>query len=254
MSQYTRRKADKADVIDGQKATLFGFAELPSSLSALLSIVSVILQLDLPFALSFLSTACAQLSEASRLIDTSESQLKYIRTVNAALGRNIHQGLTKACAYVSSIDTVDGADGKIALMMFYEKMASAHETLKYDIWWSVLRQCGNLDIRDDSIGFPGICQLLTPVPPRLSCETIKQIVGLDQIKDWEQIAQEISLKTGNSVKLDTISAFLQKDVQKSRKRKRRASENLIANLHELLPDLPDPPEGSTISDVLLQNS
>ncbi|WVQ89598.1 hypothetical protein IAS59_003360 [Cryptococcus gattii] len=198
--------------------------------------------------------SCAQLSEASRLIDTSESQLKYIRTVNAALGRNIHQGLTKACAYVSSIDTVDGADGKIALMMFYEKMASAHETLKYDIWWSLLRQCGNLDIRDDSIGFPGICQLLTPVPPRLSCETIKQIVGLGQIKDWEQIAQEISIETGNSVKLDTISAFLQNDVQKSRKRKRRASENLIANLHELLPDLPDPPEGSTISDVLLQNS
>ncbi|XAO25645.1 hypothetical protein I312_104473 [Cryptococcus bacillisporus CA1280] len=239
---------------DGQKATLFGFAELPSNLSALLSIVSVILQLDLPFALSFLSTACAQLSEASRLIDTSELQLKYIRTVNAALGRNIHQGLTKACAYVSSIDTVDGADGKIALMMFYEKMASAHETLKYDIWWSLLRQCGNLDIRDDSIGFPGICQLLTPVPPRLSCETIKQIVGLDQIKDWEQIAQEISIETGSSVKLDTISAFLQKDVQKSRKRKRGASENLIANLHELLPDLPDSPEGSTISDVLLQNS
>ncbi|KIR51714.1 serine/threonine-protein kinase ATR [Cryptococcus gattii Ru294] len=133
-------------------------------------------------------------------------------------------------------------------------MASAHETLKYDIWWSLLRQCGNLDIRDDSIGFPGICQLLTPVPPRLSCETIKQIVGLGQIKDWEQIAQEISIETGNSVKLDTISAFLQNDVQKSRKRKRRASENLIANLHELLPDLPDPPEGSTISDVLLQNS
>ncbi|WVO23083.1 uncharacterized protein IAS62_004428 [Cryptococcus decagattii] len=239
---------------DGQKATLFGFAELPSNLSALLSIVSVILQLDLPFVLSFLSTACAQLSEAIRLIDTSESRLKYIRTVNAALGRNIHQGLTKACAYVSSIDTVDGADGKIALMMFYEKMASAHETLKYDIWWSLLRQCGNLDIRDDSIGFPGICQLLTPVPPRLSCETIKQIVGLDQIKDWKKIAQEISIETGSSVKLDTISAFLQKDVQKSRKRKRRASENLIANLHELLPDLPDPPEGSTISDVLLQNS
>lgn len=254
MGQYIWRKTNEVDVIDGHKSKLYDFAELPSNISALLSIVSAILQLDLPFALSFVATACVQLSEASCLINTPESQLLYIQTVNTALGRNIYQGLTKACSYVSSIDIIDGADGKTALMMFYEKMASAHETLKYDVWWSLLRQCGNLDIKDDSIGFPAICHLLTPVAPRLSRETIKQIVGLDQIKDWEKTAKEISVQTGNSVKLDTVSAFLQKDVQKSRKRKRRTSENLIADLRELLPDLPDPPEGSSILDILLQDS
>ncbi|UOH82515.1 hypothetical protein LQV05_005222 [Cryptococcus neoformans] len=133
-------------------------------------------------------------------------------------------------------------------------MASVHEGLKYDVWWSLLRQCGNLDIKDDSIGFPGICHLLTPVAPRLSRDTIKQIVGLDQIKEWEKTAKEISIQTGDSVKLDTVSAFLQKDVQKSKKRKRRTSGNLIADLRELLPDLPDPPEGSSIVDILVQNS
>ncbi|WVO13494.1 hypothetical protein L204_101114 [Cryptococcus depauperatus] len=208
---------------------------------------------DLPFSQPFLLAACNLLSEASRLVQTSEVQVAYAQAVNTALQYHRSEGLLKACSFVANISAVDSQTGKEQLKLFYDRVKMVHEYLRSEVWWTLYRRVDTLSIRDDYIGFPAIVHLMTPILPRLSIHVIHELLGRDITEGWMKEATKLRDETGDSTKLSYLQNHQNPNEAKlSMKRKRTDdTESLHEKLNQIFPGFPQ--EGNVVETLLQQS-
>nr|ODO02228.1 serine/threonine-protein kinase ATR [Cryptococcus depauperatus CBS 7855] len=241
------------EINEGGESSLFEFSDVPNDCLSLFMVVSVVVQLDLPFSQPFLLAACNLLSEASRLVQTSEVQVAYAQAVNTALQYHRSEGLLKACSFVANISAVDSQTGKEQLKLFYDRVKMVHEYLRSEVWWTLYRRVDTLSIRDDYIGFPAIVHLMTPILPRLSIHVIHELLGRDITEGWMKEATKLRDETGDSTKLSYLQNHQNPNEAKlSMKRKRTDdTESLHEKLNQIFPGFPQ--EGNVVETLLQQS-
>ncbi|WVQ82128.1 hypothetical protein IAT38_004256 [Cryptococcus sp. DSM 104549] len=237
------------DILDGIRSQLYNFADLASDAVTLMTVISIIAQLPLPFAARAISSACTILSQAHRMMYSPTLQIRYAHVVALACQCPASYNTAQACAYLASLPPVADQKWLQALTGFYEKLESADVTARDFAWQAVYQRAPEISI-NNLADYSAACHLLTPILPSLSSPTIKTLLGQDLIKRW---SEELQTYQAGSDKLQQLLDCNETRTAGREKRKRVENEtSALTEVQTLYPDLNL--EGEVVQQLLNEDS